>query len=114
MRIGVLGTGKVGQALGNGFLGLGHEVKMGSRDAQHPRMLEWVTRSGPRASGGTFAEAAAFGGLIVLATLGVASEQCLTQAGLKNFRDKVVIDTTNPPDVSQGAPRLAVGHTDSH
>ena len=42
MRIGILGTGNVGQALGRGFIGKGHEVKMGSRDLQNPKMLAWV------------------------------------------------------------------------
>lgn len=113
MRIGILGTGNVGQALGKGFIGLGHEVKMGSRDPQNAKMLTWVREMGPKASGGTFAEATSFGELIALASLGVANADCLSLAGLGNFRGKVVIDTTNPLDFSKGAPALAIGHTDS-
>ena len=39
MKIGILGTGDVGKALGKGFITLGHEVKMGSRDAANEKAL---------------------------------------------------------------------------
>lgn len=114
MRVGILGTGEVGKALGKGFVTLKHEVKMGSRSADHEGMHTWVKESGPRASGGTFADAAKFGELVVLATLGVANEKAIRTAGPKNFEAKVVIDATNPLDFSGGfPPRLSVGHKDS-
>ena len=69
---------------------------------------------GPRASTGTFADAAAFGGIIVLATLGVANEDALNAAGPERLRGKIVIDSTNPLDFSAGMPpRLAVAGQDS-
>jgi len=77
MRIGVLGTGRVGTTLGSGFLELGHEVVLGSRDRHNPRLLAWVETSGRRAAGGTFAEAADFGELLVLAIHGTAAESTL-------------------------------------
>lgn len=46
MRVGILGTGDVGRALGTGFAGLGHEVGMGSRDAQNARAVEWAAGGG--------------------------------------------------------------------
>src|SRR6185295_18234398 len=113
MRVGVLGTGNVGQALGSGFIALGHEVKMGGRDAANPKANAWADKAGSKASVGTFQDAATFGELIVLATLGDANESALRAAGLENLKGKVLIDATNPLDFSSGAPALFVGHTDS-
>jgi predicted dinucleotide-binding enzyme len=114
MKIGVLGTGDVGKALGNGFLALGHEVRMGGRDAGNEKARAWAQESGPRASTGDFTAAASFGDVIVLATLGVANEAALKQAGLDRFNGKVVIDATNPLDFSGGfPPKLAVAAHDS-
>ena len=112
MNVGILGSGDVARALAKGFLGLGHPVKLGSRD---PRKLdEWKQSAGAAASAGTFAETARFGDLIILATLGTGTEQALQMAGPENFNGKVVIDATNPLDFSGGMPpKLFVGHTDS-
>jgi 8-hydroxy-5-deazaflavin:NADPH oxidoreductase len=114
MKIGIMGTGVVGQALGTGFVGLGHDVKMGSRNPQNENLLAWVKKTGAHASGGTFEEAAAFGEVVVIATLWTGTENAIKLAGAENFSGKVVIDTTNPLDFSSGMPpKLAVGHTDS-
>ena len=113
MRVGVLGTGNVGQSLGRGFIALGHEVKMGGREANNEKAVAWAEKTGSKASVGTFRDAATFGELLVLATLGQANESALRAAGTENFQGKVLIDATNPLDFSQGAPALAVGHTDS-
>jgi predicted dinucleotide-binding enzyme len=61
MRIGILGTGDVAQAIGSGFVTLRHDVKMGARDANNEKAAAWVVASGPKASAGTFGDAAAFG-----------------------------------------------------
>lgn len=66
MKIGILGTGDVGQALGIGFANLGHDVKMGSRDPNQEKVKDRVNKAGSKASAGTFAEAAAYGELAVL------------------------------------------------
>jgi predicted dinucleotide-binding enzyme len=58
-RIGILGTGDVGQSLGRGFCAEGHEVRMGSRDPGSEKVRQWVAANGPRASAGTFARQAA-------------------------------------------------------
>jgi hypothetical protein len=114
MKIGVLGTGDVGRAVGKGFITLGHDVMMGSRTAANDKAAAWAREMGSRASTGTFGEAAAFGDIIVLATLGVANESVLRGAGRENSRGKVVIDTTNPLDFSGGMPpKLAVSGNDS-
>ena len=104
MKIGVLGTGDVGRALGKAFITLGHEVRMGARSAANEKALAWAQEMGPKASAGTFADAADFGEIIVLATLGVANESALNGAGPERFRGKLVIDTTNPLDFSGGMP----------
>ena len=106
MRIGILGSGDVGRALGTAFAACGHEVKIGSRDAGNPKVKEWVARAGAHASGGTFADAAKFGEIIVLATLWSGTENALRLAGTEHFAGKVVIDTTNPLEFTTLPPRF--------
>jgi predicted dinucleotide-binding enzyme len=114
LKIGVIGTGDVGRVLGGGFAALGHAVKMGSRDPGSEKVTRWVAETGARASAGTFAEAAKFGEVVVLATLWTGTQNAITLAGPQNLAGKVVIDTTNPLDFTNGMPpRLSVGHTDS-
>ena len=114
MKIGILGSGDVGKALGAGFLALGHEVKMGSREVGNEKVAAWVAQSGPRASGGTFEEAARFSEVAALATLWSGTENALKLAGPDNLAGKVVIDATNPLVYTPGAPpALALGHSDS-
>jgi hypothetical protein len=114
MNIGVLGTGDVGRALGKAFITLGHDVKIGARSATNGKALAWAEEMGPKASAGTFADAAEFGEVVVLATLGVANEEAVNGAGAERFRGKLVIDTTNPLDFSGGMPpKLAISGADS-
>ncbi|HWP48751.1 MAG TPA: NADPH-dependent F420 reductase [Candidatus Limnocylindrales bacterium] len=113
MKIGILGTGDVGQVLGSGFVKLGHWIKMGSRNPDQEKVKAWLAKTGANASAGTFAEAAAFGDLVVLATLWTGTENAIRLADPKNLAGKVVIDATNPLDFSSMPPKLAVGHTDS-
>jgi predicted dinucleotide-binding enzyme len=111
IKVGVLGSGDVGKVLAGGFLGLGHAVKIGSRDPE--KLREWAAGAGDRASTGTFEEAAKFGDILVLATLGTGTQSAIELAGKDNFANKVVIDATNPLDFSTGAPKLSVGWNDS-
>jgi predicted dinucleotide-binding enzyme len=114
MNVGILGTGDVGRALGKGFVTLGHDVKIGSRTATNEKAVAWAKEVGPKGSAGTFADAAAFGEMNILATLGVANESALRMAGPEKFRGKVLIDATNPLDFSGGMPpKLAVSGGDS-
>ena len=58
---------------------------------------------------GTFADAASFGEIVILATLGLTNESVLKMAGPEKLRGKVVIDATNLLDFSAGTPpKLAV------
>jgi 8-hydroxy-5-deazaflavin:NADPH oxidoreductase len=114
LKIGILGTGDVGRALGNAFIALSHEVKMGSRDAHNAKAVEWASTSGINASTGTFADAAKFGDVVVLALSWSGAENALKLAGPENFAGKVVIDAINPLVMEPGKPlALAIGHTDS-
>jgi 8-hydroxy-5-deazaflavin:NADPH oxidoreductase len=114
MKIAVLGTGDVGKAIGKGFIELGHDVMMGARSATSEKAQAWAKDLGPRASSGSFADAAELGEIVVLCTLGVANEEALAQAGPERLAGKLVIDTTNPLDFSRGfPPSLAVSGTDS-
>jgi len=96
MKVGIVGSGDVAKALGIGFVELGHEVKLGSRTPESEGLVAWKVKVGPHGSTGTFAEAAAFGEVVVLSTHGVDNENALRLAGPKHFSGKVVIDTTNP------------------
>ena len=93
MKVGVLGSGEVGQALGDGFVKHRHEVMLGTRDPA--KLADWAARN-PNARVGTFAEAAEFGELIVLAVNGKASSTALGLAGAENLAGKTIVDATNP------------------
>ena len=114
MKIGILGTGMVGQGLADKLVSLGHNVKMGAREATNPNAAAFVARHKSLASSGTFSEAAAFGELLIVATTGTTALQVLAAAGEANLAEKVVIDISNPLDFSQGLPAtLLVSNTDS-
>ena len=114
MKVGILGSGDVARALGTGFVTLGHQVRLGSRAAGNPKAVEWAKGTKGKGSTGTFADAAGFGEVLVLATMGLATPEAIRLAGEANFDGKVVIDATNPIAPSgQGPPTLAVGGTTS-
>jgi len=106
MRFGVLGTGMVGEAIADRLVSLGHEVKMGARDPGSPKAGAWAKKSGSRASGGSFSEAAAFGAVVFSCTLGSAALAALEAAGRDNLRGKVLVDVSNPLEFSGGTPSL--------
>jgi predicted dinucleotide-binding enzyme len=114
MRFGVLGTGTVGRTLGSRLVQLGHEVCMGSRHAGGAAASEWVAQAGEAASEGTFADAAAFGEVVINATAGAHSLAALHAAGAENLRGKVLVDVANPLAHDSGfPPKLAVANDDS-
>src|SRR5690348_9560406 len=95
MKIGILGSGMVGKTLATAFLKESHAVMMGTRDTSKADVMEWKSRN-PSARTGSFAETAAFGELLVLATKGTITPDVIKLAGEKNFSAKTVIDATNP------------------
>jgi hypothetical protein len=94
-KIGILGSGEVGQVLGSAFLSEGHEVMLGTRDKTKEAVVQWQ-KEHPTARTGTFAETAGFGDIVVLAVLGSSAETVLEQTGFTPLRGKVILDTTNP------------------
>ena len=95
MKVGVLGSGIVGQVLGAGFVKHGHQVMMGTRDPKAKDVQGWVAKA-PGASAGTFGDAARFGEVVVLAALGRVVDKVIELAGPSNLAGKTVIDATNP------------------
>jgi len=125
LKIGVLGTGAVGRAVGGKLMELGHEVVFGTRDLAktmaetkpdymgNPPFSAWI-KAHPKAKLVPFADAAAHGELLVNATAGAASLKALSAAGERNLAGKVLIDISNPLDFSKGMPpSLTVCNTDS-
>jgi 8-hydroxy-5-deazaflavin:NADPH oxidoreductase len=104
MKIGVLGTGTVGQALASALAERGHEVRMGAREAGNEKAARWAKTAGRGASQGTFREAAAFGEIVFNCTNGAASVAALTAAGEENLAGKILVDVANPLDFSKGMP----------
>ena len=113
-RVGVLGSGEVGRRLAAGFASRGHDVMIGTRDADKPELRDWLSGDGAGVRAAGFQEVASHGELIVLAVLGDAAEDVIAEAGRENFTGKVVIDTMNPLDFSGGfPPKLSITGEDS-
>jgi predicted dinucleotide-binding enzyme len=93
MKIGILGSGAVAKTLAAGFLKHGHAVTVGTRDVA--KLAEWKTQHSG-ATVGSFADAAAFGDVLVLAVKGGVAADALRLAGAANLADKTVLDATNP------------------
>lgn len=106
MKIGIIGTGVVGQTIGTKLVQKGHEVMMGSRTANNEKAGEWVKTTGTKASQGTFADAAAFGEVVFNCTKGEVSIDALKAAGAANLKGKVLVDVANPLDFSKGMPPI--------
>jgi predicted dinucleotide-binding enzyme len=114
MKIAILGTGSVGDTIGSRLIGLGHEVKMGSRSTSNEKAMAFTTKNGGKASHGTFAEAAAFGKIIFNCTKGDATLDVLKSAGAQNLKGKIIIDVSNPLDASKGSiPTLSIVNDNS-
>jgi predicted dinucleotide-binding enzyme len=114
MKIGVLGTGLVGNTIATKLVALGHEVRMGARSATNEKAAGWARSAGGRGSAGTFADAAAFGEILFNCCNGAGTLSALDAAGDANLRGKILIDVSNPLDFSRGMPpTLLIANTDS-
>lgn len=125
MKVGVLGTGIVGQTFAVKLSELGHEVMVGTRNVEetlartlpdvmgYPPFSVWYARN-PSVKLGAFADAAAHGEILFNVTNGLACLNALTLAGAANLRGKALLDISNALDFSRGMPpTLAVCNTDS-
>ena len=93
MNVGILGSGDVAKALAAGFRRHGHRVVMGTRDPS--RLADWLAQQGGTEAG-SFAEAAQFGEVVVLAVKGKVALEALGAAGAANLAVKPTIDATSP------------------
>ncbi len=93
MKVGILGSGDVAKSLARGCLAHDYDVMLGTRD--RAKLDPWVAQH-PRATVGSFADAARFGDVVVLAVKGTAAADALRAAGANNFAGKPIIDATNP------------------
>ena len=91
-RVGVLGSGDVGQTLAKGLKAHGYEVRIGSRSPA--KLAAFVTET--KIPSGTFAAVAAWGEALVLSVLGKAAAEALMEALPQNLAGKPILDTTNP------------------
>ena len=125
MKIAVLGTGMVGQAVAARLSSLSHDVTVGTRDPEqtlgrtdpdgmgNPPFSAWAAHH-PQVQVATFADAAARAEVVVNATNGAGALPALEQAGAEHLAGKVLIDISNPLDFSNGfPPTLFVKDTDS-
>lgn len=125
MKIGIFGTGVVGQTIAEKLSQLGHQVMIGTRNKEQtlakkdndafgrPPFGEW-NKNNPQITLGTLSETASFGEFLVNAASGVGSIDALKMAGEKNLENKILLDIANPLDFSKGMPpSLTICNTDS-
>jgi predicted dinucleotide-binding enzyme len=125
MKIAVYGTGVVGQTVGGRLAELGHQVVFGTRDPSATRARTEPDHFGippfgvwlgerPGIELATFADAAGAADLVFNATNGYGSLPAMSAAGADNLGNKVIVDISNPLDLSNGfPPSLFVKDTDS-
>ena len=109
MKIAVIGSGDVGQALAKGLVENGHSVMIGTRDTEK-KELKWTKKHKEKLSVGSFAEAADYGEMAILAVAWHAAENVLSIIR-PELSGKIVIDVTNPLVFNEDdSPELAIGH----
>jgi 8-hydroxy-5-deazaflavin:NADPH oxidoreductase len=122
MKIGIIGSGVVGQTLGAKLVEVGEDVVLGTRTPGNlddkrgtgAPLNEWVKKTGGKGRVASFADAAAHGEILINATAGMVSVEALRLAGERNLDGKILIDVSNPLDFSRGfPPTLSVCNTDS-
>jgi predicted dinucleotide-binding enzyme len=94
MKIGIIGSGMVGQALANGFIKYHNDVMIGTNNKN--KVAELTEKTGGKARVGSFEETAKYGELLVLAVKGTKVEEAIESAGVENLKGKTIIDTNNP------------------
>jgi predicted dinucleotide-binding enzyme len=122
MKVGILGSGVVGQTIGAKLAERGVDVVLGTRTPAQVGekrglggpLSGWLAKVGTTGRLGSFAEAAAHGEVVINATAGTGSLEALALAGAANLDGKILIDIANPLDFSRGMPpSLTVCNTDS-
>jgi 8-hydroxy-5-deazaflavin:NADPH oxidoreductase len=110
MKIGILGTGGVGRAIATRLSELGHSVALGTRDVKkttgdpaNAALHEFIAKN-PNVKLAPFAEAAAFGEIVINVTKGAVTLDVIRLTGEKSLSGKILIDISNPLDFSRGMP----------
>jgi 8-hydroxy-5-deazaflavin:NADPH oxidoreductase len=113
-RVGIIGSGPVGRALGLGFCSRGYQVMIGSREPGQEELQRWIGQTQGGGATGTFSEAASFAEEVAVFAIrwsGAPTAAALT--GAANLAGKIVIDTTNPVASFGDSAGLAIGCSDS-
>src|SRR4051812_37630622 len=105
MKVGIIGSGVVGQTLGTALLTEGYEVMLGTRNPGKEAIKTWKAVN-PKGQCGTFGVTAQFGDILILAVTGSAAESAIKLSGTSHFNNKILIDTTNP--IAAGGPKDGV------
>jgi 8-hydroxy-5-deazaflavin:NADPH oxidoreductase len=110
MKITILGTGSVAQTFAEKLIALGHQVMLGTRNIAdtmarggNTPFADWQAKN-PAAQLSTFAQAAAFGEMVINALNGGATITALTSCNAADFKGKTILDVSNPLDFSKGFP----------
>jgi predicted dinucleotide-binding enzyme len=93
MKIGIVGSGRVGGAVGGAWVKAGHEVMFSSLDLEADKKL--AASLGANAKAGTPREAAAFGDVVLISVPYAALPAVGRDLG-DTIKGKVIIDTSNP------------------
>ena len=114
MKVGIIGSGVVGQTLGRALATEGHDVRLGVRlvsnaELDKPRsqaltLREWAASTDLKVV--TFSEAAAHGDLLILAVGGGVALDALKLPGEAAIGNKILVDVSNPLDFSTGTMTL--------
>lgn len=94
MKIAILGSGRVGAALGVRWAKAGHEVLFCSREPNSPRVVELVETAGENATAASLQNAADLVDVVVIASPWNVCEHLLGSVG--DLGGKVLIDCVNP------------------
>jgi 8-hydroxy-5-deazaflavin:NADPH oxidoreductase len=125
MNISIFGTGSVGRTLAEKLVSQGHRVTIGTRDTTETLsrtdsdmmgngpFSQWQAAN-PSVQLDTFANAASAAEVILLATNGLGTVAAIEAAGAQAIGSKIIIDISNPLDLSKGMPpTLFVSNDDS-
>src|SRR3954465_1371298 len=93
LKIGIIGSGRIGTTFGGLWAKAGHEIMFSDRDAENAKRA--AESAGGKARAGTVEEAVAFGDAVLIAVPYGALPAIAQQVGEK-LKGKVVMDPNNP------------------
>jgi len=110
MNVGILGAGNVGKIIGKGLVRAGHRVLISSRNRDDPKHFSWKQEVGKSGDVASFAEAARFGEIIILALSWASLQDVVETIDPLDFENKTVMDLSNAVHFDNG-PRLQLVDT---